>query len=63
MPFKLPIPLASSDETEDAAAAVFGFAPERSSTGTSLSFTLDEQAEIMATEIRSDKSFFIKVLT
>jgi hypothetical protein len=62
MPFKLPIPRASRDETEDEAAAVFGFAPERSSTGTSFSFTLDEQPEIMAINNRVDKSFFIGVL-
>ena len=60
MPFKVPMPRASNDETEE--AAVFGFAPERSSTGTSLSFTLDEQPEMMATKHRIDKSFFIGLL-
>jgi hypothetical protein len=59
MPFMLPIPRASSEETAD--EAVFGLAPERSSTGTSLSFTLEEQPEKMATNNSREKSFFIKV--
>jgi hypothetical protein len=58
------MPRASKDETAD--AAVFGFefglAPERSSTGTSVSFTLEEQPEIMATNSRRDRSFFMGVL-